>query len=261
MTKVTQKPSTRQILTNEEATTWGVPNVAVEVDESEKNALGLRKNWRYEPPEDNQEEEVAPLTAEDIEEIRKAAYEEGFSQGKEEGFASGYEEGKAQGHQEGVVSGNEEGLAQGLSQGEEQINQLANNWSLLVEELNEPMAKVTTNVEHQLLELVVQLTKAVTLQEGTINPDIIYQAIDKGMKALPSQESQTQIYLNPIDLKLVEAQFGGEFLQDKGWRLLPAPHIEQGGCQIENATSNIDLTLKARLKEVLDSFLQEALYQ
>ncbi|QOL27267.1 flagellar assembly protein FliH [Thalassotalea sp. LPB0316] len=249
------------MLTNEEAANWTIPNVEVETNDGETNALGLSKNWRYEPPEQALEEEVAPLTAEDIEAIRQAAYEEGFSQGKEEGFAQGYEEGKAKGHQEGAEAGHNEGLSKGLADGEEQINQLAENWSNLVNELTDPLAKVAGNVEQQLLELVVQLTQAVTLEECRTNPDIIFQAIDRGLKALPSQEKQTQIYLNPIDLKLVEAQFGSDFLQDKGWRLLPAPHVEQGGCQIENSTSNIDLTMKSRLKEVLDSFLQEALHQ
>ena len=259
--KVTQKPSTRQMLSEEQADVWPVPNVEKAVDEGQKNALGLSKTWRYEPPESDEEEEVVPLTAEDIEAIRQAAYEEGFSQGKEEGFAKGYEEGKASGHNEGLQAGKDEGLAQGLAQGEEQIQQLASQWGGLVDELHGPLANVTTNVEQQLLELVVQLTSAVTHTEGKTNPDIIFNAIDRGMKALPSQEPQTQIFLNPLDIKLVEAQLGTEFLQEKGWRLLPAPLVEQGGCQIENATSNIDLTLKARLKEVLDSFLQEALHQ
>lgn len=259
--KVTQKPSTRQMLSEEQADVWPVPNVEKAVDEGQKNALGLSKTWRYEPPENDNEEEVVPLTAEDIETIRQAAYEEGFSQGKEEGFAKGYEEGKVSGHNEGLQAGKDEGLAQGLAQGEEQIQQLANQWSGLVDELHGPLANVATNIEQQLLELVVQLTSAVTHIEGKTNPDIIFNAIDRGMKALPSQEPQTQIFLNPLDIKLVEAQLGTEFLQEKGWRLLPAPHVDQGGCQIENATSNIDLTLKARLKEVLDSFLQEALHQ
>lgn len=261
MTKISQKTSTRQMLTNQDASSWQLPDVEDRSHDEEVNALGFKKGWKYEPPEESQEEEVVPLTAEDIEAIRQAAYEEGFSQGKEEGFAQGYEEGKAQGHQDGIVSGHDEGLAQGLAQGEEQITQLANNWTEMVDELHQPLAKVSGNVEQQLLELVVQLTQAVTLEEGKINPDIIFQALDRGMKALPSQEAQTQIYLNPIDLKLVEAQYGLEFLQEKGWRLLPAPHVEQGGCQIENATSNIDLTMKSRLKDVLDSFLQEALHQ
>ncbi|MCW8833263.1 MAG: FliH/SctL family protein [Colwellia sp.] len=48
---------------------------------------------------------------------------------------------------------------------------------------------------------------------------------------------------------------------DSGWHLLPAPQLTPGSCQIENSTSNIDLQMKSRLKQVLESFLQDALHQ
>ena len=68
-------------------------------DTNKTNALGKKSNWVYEPPEP-EEPEPQPLTAQDIEEIRQAASEEGFSQGKEEGFTKGYEEGKTKGLEE-----------------------------------------------------------------------------------------------------------------------------------------------------------------
>lgn len=117
------------------------------------------------------------------------------------------------------------------------------------------------NVEEQLLNLVLQLTEAVVLHEAKINPDILMAAIATGIKSLPSSEAKTQIFLNPSDIKLVEAQFGAEHIQQQGWRLLPAPQVTQGSCQIENSTSNIDLQMKTRLKQVLEPFLQDALHQ
>ena len=123
------------------------------------------------------------------------------------------------------------------------------------------MADVEKNVEQQLLQLVVQLVEAVTTVEAKTNPEILLQAIAEGMKALPADEPSTQVQLNPLDISIVEAQFGADYIAEKGWRLLPAPHVEQGSCQIENSTSNIDLTIKSRLKGVLDSFLQQALHQ
>lgn len=242
--------------------TWGIPDVQDKTGDPDKiNALGLKRSWRYEPPEESVEEEPVPLTAEEIEEIRQAAYEEGFNQGKEEGFSKGYDEGKAQGHEQGVLEGKEEGLTQGLEQGQEQITQIAQNWQGLVDTLHKPLADVEQNVEQQLLHLVAQLVEAVTAVEAKTNPEILLNAIAEGMKALPANEPNTQVQLNPLDVSVVEAQFGAEYIAEKGWRLLPAPHVEQGSCQIENSTSNIDLTIKSKLKDVLDSFLQQALHQ
>jgi len=241
---------------------WSLPDVEATptpAQENKTNAFGRKTNWHFEPPEE--EIEVQPLTAQDIEAIRQAAHEEGFNQGKEEGFAKGYEEGKSKGHEEGIAQGIEEGNEQGLAQGKESIDTLSTHWQSLIEQLDKPLASVEKNIEEQLLNLVVQLTEAVVLQEAQTNPDILIAAISTGIKALPSNDVQTQIYLHPDDIKLVVQQFGENHLKESGWHLLPAPQLTQGSCQIENSTCNIDLQMKSRLKQVLEPFLQEALHQ
>lgn len=244
--------------------TWSLPTVEnknLAVDEGKTNALGFKSTWRYEPPEAEQALEPQPLTAEEIEEISKAAYEEGFNQGKEEGFSKGYEEGKLTGHEGGKLAGHEEGLAQGLNEGQEQIEQLTNQWQSLIDKLHQPLKDVDSNVEQQLFILVAQLTEAVVRHEAKTNVDIILAAISAAIKTLPAHEAQTQIYLHPDDIKRVEKAFGSEHIQTSGWRLLPAPQLEEGGCQVENSTSNIDMSIKSRLKAVLEPFLQNALHQ
>jgi len=241
---------------------WSLPSITPEVivEDTKTNALGKTSTWRFEPPEEEETEPV-PLTAQEIEEIRQAAHDEGFNQGKEEGFSTGFDEGKRSGHEEGIQQGHEEGVATGLAEGQKAIAELTEQWQALISQLHQPLAMVETNIEQQLLQLVVQLTEAVTLQEAKTNPDILLSAISAGIKALPSQENQTQILLHPDDIKRVEQQFPAEHIQEQGWRLLAAPQLIPGSCQIENSTSNIDLSIKSRLKEVLDSFLQEALHQ
>jgi flagellar assembly protein FliH len=210
------KPNTEQ-----EADVWALPNVEDENKQEDEttNAMGKRSNWRYEPPEEIEIEEPVPLTAEEIEEIRQAAFDEGFTQGKEEGFGKGYEEGKASGHEEGLKTGHQEGIDTGLAEGKETINTQSSAWQAITNQLHQPLQDVEKNVEQQLLHLVVQLTEAITLEEAKTNPDIILSAIASGIKALPSQEAQTQILMNPSDIKLVEAEFGAEHIQEQGWRL------------------------------------------
>ena len=259
------KPPVRIIKASDEdvSDVWSLPNVQDEPsaqDKEKTNAFGKRSNWVYEPPEP-EEAEPQPLTAQEIEDIRQAASEEGFSQGKEEGFAKGYEEGKTKGYEEGQSQGIEAGTEQGLLQGKEEIDQQSTHWQNLIEQLHQPLASVEKNVEEQLLNLVLQLTEAVVLHEAKTNPDILMAAIATGIKSLPSSDAQTQISVNPSDIKLVEAQFGADHITQQGWRLLPAPQLPQGSCQIENSTSNIDLQMKVRLKQVLEPFLQDALHQ
>ena len=262
-TNPTTKPDQHQDKKSAQVDTWSVPNVQSDIEEvqGQTNALGKSRNWRYEPPEESNVAEPVPLTAQDIEDIRQAAFDEGFSQGKADGFAKGFEEGKVSGHEEGLSTGHEEGVAQGLAEGKETSDQQVAAMQALIEQLHQPLLNVEKNVEAQLLQLVVQLTHAVTKHEAKTNPDILLSAIAEGIKALPGQESQTQILLNPQDIKLVEQQFGASHIKEQGWRLLAAPQLSPGSCQIENSTSNIDLSVKSRLNEVLESFLQEALHQ
>lgn len=243
----------------DEAKSWSLPDMTEQQADDVTNALGKKTQWKFEPPEEVIEPE--PLTAEQIEQIRQDAYQEGFNQGKEEGFAQGYEEGKQQGFESGEQAGQEQGLAQGLEQGQAQIDELTAQWQQLLEHLYQPLNLVDKHVEQELVHLVVQLTEAVVKQEVNTNLDILTQAISEGVKALPSQQSEIQIYLNPEDIVRVEQAFGEQHIQQQGWILLPLPQLEVGGCQIENNTSNIDLSVKARLKEVLDSFLQQALHK
>ncbi|MGL1958140.1 MAG: flagellar assembly protein FliH [Colwellia sp.] len=247
-----------------ESDVWPIPNVQAKLNKEQQdktNAFGKKPSWRFEPPEETEIVEPEPLTAEEIEAIRQAAHDEGFNQGKEEGFAKGYEEGKVSGHEEGEVTGHEEGKEAGLALGKTTVDELSEQWKVLIEQLHKPLASVEKNVEEQILNLVVQLTEAVVLQEAKTNPDILMAAISTGIKALPSNEVQTQIHLHPDDIKRVEEQFGIGHLTENGWRLLPAPQLTPGSCQIENSTSNIDLQMKSRLKQVLEPFLQEALHQ
>lgn len=248
----------------QEVDVWSLPTVEAPLSDEQANktnAFGIKSNWRFEPPEQEPVEEPVPLTAEDLEQIRQAAYEEGFEQGKQQGFDQGHSEGKEQGHQEGLELGQQEGHAIGLETGKQSIEELTSHWQSMIQDLHHPMEKVNENIEQQVLELVVQLTQAVVLHEAKTNPEIILAAISQGIKALPSNELQTQIYLHPDDVKLVEREFGQSHIQENGWRLMPAPQFEPGSCQIENNTANIDLRMKSRLKQVLDSFLQDALHQ
>jgi flagellar assembly protein FliH len=221
--------------------------------------LAKKSNWVYETPE-AETIEPEPLTAQEIEDIRVAASEEGFNQGKEEGFTQGFEEGKKQGYEAGKIQGLDEGIAEGLVNGKEAIDQQATQWQALIKQLHKPLANVDKNVEEQLLNLVLQLTEAVVLQEAKTNPDILMAAITAGIKNLPSSDAETKICLNPEDINRVEKQFGSDYILQQGWRLLPAPQLPLGSCQIENSTSHIDLNMKARLKQVLEPFLQDALH-
>ncbi|AWL12561.1 Flagellar assembly protein FliH [Saliniradius amylolyticus] len=238
-----------------EAKSWELPYVENEHKEPEDktNALNKRSDWKYEPPEP--EEELTLPTAEEIEAIRESAYQEGLELGKQEGVEKGHAEGLEKGLEEGRKQGHEEGFQQGYDTGKEQIDTLVERWQALTHELTEPVAKVDQELEQELVQLAVALARSVIRTELKVNHDIIRQALSDGLKALPIGEKQYQIRLHPDDAVLIQQHFDSEQLKENRWQLVETPDISPGGCDIVTDTNAVDVTIERRVRQVLDRFL------
>ena len=224
-------------------------------DDSKTNALNRKSDWKYEPPEP--EEEILPPTAEEIEAIRAAAYQDGFEQGKTEGLEKGLEEGREQGHQEGLEKGHQEGFDAGMSEGKEQSDQLIATWQSLLEQLHQPVAQVEDQLQKELVLLAVSLARTVIRTEVKTNNDIIFQALSEGLKVLPIQENRYQIHLNPEDIALVKSHFSEQEIEQHNWTLVESPQMSRGGCDITTESNAVDVSIERRTRDVLDKFILE----
>jgi flagellar assembly protein FliH len=237
---------------------WDLPYVEDKnhtQDKKTTNAFNRKSDWKYEPPEP--EIEILPPTAEEIEAIRAAAHTEGFSQGQEEGHAQGYKEGLEKGQQEGITKGLEEGTTQGLASGAEQVQLHLNSWTSLIDNIQNPVAKVEQTLENELVLLAVSLAKGVIRSEVKTNTDLIFQALREGLKALPIQEKHYQIHLHPDDIELVNNHFSPEDITKHRWDFIESPELSAGGCEIVTQSNAVDITVERRVKDVIDKFLLE----
>ena len=242
----------------EEIKAWDYPYVEDELQEEKNkvtNAFNRGSTWKYEPPE--QDVEVLPPTAEEIEAIRAAAHAEGFAIGKEEGQKTGYEEGFNEGKEQGMAQGIEEGKAEGFATGEEQLQQQLATWTALIESIQLPVKKVDAELEKELVLLSVSLAKSIIRSEVKTNNELIFQALSEGLKVLPIQEDRYQIHLHPADIELVNNHFTPEEIAKHHWDLIETPDLSQGGCEIVTKTNAVDVTVERRVKDVLDRFLLE----
>lgn len=111
-----------------------------------------------------------PLTASQLEEIRSAAYDEGYLEGLEEGYQSGHQKGHEEGLAHGFKEGNDTGLAEGLSKGLEQgiaeaLEKLSLTESTLEKlrgELESPLQNCKDQVEKILYQAVERLVENIT---------------------------------------------------------------------------------------------------
>ncbi|MDM7860124.1 flagellar assembly protein FliH [Alteromonas sp. ASW11-36] len=242
-------------LSGSDAEAWSYPYVEDDRpdDLQTTNAFNKRSEWKYEPPEP--EEEILPPTAEEIEAIRAAAHSEGFESGLAEGRSQGHQEGYAAGKSEGFSEGHKEGLAQGLADAEQDITQQAQQWQQLVNELYNPVAKTHQEVERQLMLLAVSLAKSVIRTEVKVPSEIILTALREAISVLPVADQTIRIRLHPDDLAFVEQHFSPEQIAENHWHLIAAPELTIGGCEVMTQDNAVDHSIERRCKEVIDRFL------
>ncbi|QJT13530.1 flagellar assembly protein FliH [Aeromonas sp. 2692-1] len=240
--------------------TWGWPEMEVEA-EVETNALGLTPDWyrqEEEVPVEEPVEEPAPsITAEELEAIRQAAWEEGMAEGREAGYAKGLEEGKLEGLQQGHAAGLEQGKEEGLALGRELVDQQMSHWQGLIDRLANPLKELDGAVEQQLIALVMQLARALIRHEAETSPWLLLEALKQGLALLPAAELGVTLMLHPDDLARVEQAFGAEECVKRHWRLQSDPTLSPGDLQLATELSSIDLALAGRIDQLLRNFLRD----
>lgn len=244
----------------EQAQPWDFPYVEDSSVKPEQttNAFNKRSDWKYEPPEEI--EEVLPPTAEEIEAIRAAAFQEGYKEGHQQGLSEGLDEGRKTGYEEGLETGNKEGLEKGLASGEEQVQQNIVAWQALLDNIHQPVTQIEAQLESELVNLAVSLARSVIRAETVTNKDIIFQALSEGLKVLPIQESQYQVHLHPDDIILIKQHFSEEEIDKHNWLFVEAPQMSRGGCDITTVANAVDVTVERRCRDVLDRFLLDQGY-
>ncbi|WP_395344346.1 flagellar assembly protein FliH [Ningiella sp. W23] len=248
--------------TTADAKLWDLPPVE---SAQSKGAKALKRTtafnkpftqWKYEAPE--VEEEIKPLTAEDIEAIRSAAFEEGFESGKQEGFEKGQEEGLELGKKEGFEQGQSEGFEAGKAQADEAAKVQIDALASIVAQLQQPLKQVNDEVKQELVMLTKALASAVLKVELSQSSDSLMQIISESITALPIQEAQYQIMLHPEDVLLINERLASDEANEKNnWRLVPCEEQGRGGCKVLSQNNAVDMSIAKRCEAIFDQMLQE----
>jgi len=236
---------------------WQFPDITSDehLTGGKTNVLNKPTRWQYEPPEteDDEEPELQPLTAEELEQIREAAREEGFK----EGYNAGHEEGQQAGHIEGLENGQQEGFEkgfeQGLADGKAKMDVQAKELIKLLDSLSYPDRKLTDDIQAELIDMVTELTQAICLDVPYSQPEIIKKAVREALEVLPVTDQRVVIHLNPDDLEVIQDMYSEEELKQHGWLLSKDELLERGGCRVTTESSSVDYTLSSRIKSVFDS--------
>jgi flagellar assembly protein FliH len=212
---------------------------------------------------EEEEIEVEPLTAEQLEAIRQEAYNEGLEQGLIEGRQKGEKQGHEEGYQEGLKSGHDEGhklgYETGLTQGEEKAKTTSEittqnaieDAQKIFSALADTLTQQQQDLQNEMPSLVLALAKAVVMEELQQGSEHIQNLVQLALSSLPLDSQGIEIRVNAKDLPFVEAAQEQTGFKAK---ILSVDHIEAGGCEIQSQYSAIDFTLNERWKTISKQF-------
>lgn len=204
--------------------------------------------------------QVKPMTAGELEAIRKEAFEAGYQDGRKEGEEQGYQDGLLKGGEEGRAKGYAVGIEQGHEQGrKEKMEELEAERLKLVELMESffyPFKKRQDQTEEALLNLVLAISRAVLQRELEISSSQIAIVVHSALKLLPDTEGKVHFFLNPVDVPKVQDiinQFSSLA------KISSTDEIMAGGCKVETSQSIIDATVEKRFQKVVQSMLKQSL--
>lgn len=182
-----------------------------------------------------EELETAPgPTVRELEELQRAAYEEGFAEGRAAGLEQGQAEGFAQGQAEGLAAGEQEGRA------------LAEQMRQIFDTLAEPIRQLDDAVEQALSQLAMTLAQQIIHHELTVQPEEILVVVREAVALLPLTAREVRVQLHPDDARLVREMLnGGDELSS--WSLVEDAALSRGGCHVTSGNSHIDASLEQRI--------------
>lgn len=176
---------------------------------------------------DSQQIDCADLRSrEKNEQIRKQAYETGFSQGHKEG----------------------------TQQGQIQIHEIVSNLESIISTLAAPLQDLDEQVITELSELAMLVAGHIVRRELKTSPGEVVATVKEALSLLPIASGNVRLELHPEDATTVRDALSG-VETEQSWDVVEDPLMTRGGCRVATNTSRIDATVENRLNAAIASVL------
>ncbi|HEV8078322.1 MAG TPA: flagellar assembly protein FliH [Marinobacter sp.] len=206
-----------------------------------------------------EERDIKPLTAAELQDIHQQAEAEGhgagLEKGHQEGFAKGRGEGFAEGLGAGTVEGREQGEHAGREHSKQQMQALEKRLDAVMESLVLPIRQQQSDIEEALVQLATAVAKTVVQRELSLDSSHILQVVRQAMAALPSTTETVRISANPQDIEPLQASLAR---LDAPTKLVEDAAVSPGGCRVETRYSLVDFTVEKRFQQVVHALVNDA---
>lgn len=171
----------------------------------------------------------SPITAEQLENIQGQAYKEAYDEGFEKGYRDGHQESK------------------------EHLQQQVGIMNAVLNQCAAPIKQVDNEIEEQLVQLAIALTRQLVRREIKMEPSHIVAIVREAMEALPVASRDVRVMLHPEDSQVInKAMATGE---NQYWKLVDDPTMNRGDCRIQTESSSIDASIERRLASIIATML------
>lgn len=176
-----------------------------------------------------------PVTAEELDDIARAAWDEGHAKGHSDGLAAAAEQTQRR--------------HAALDARIARLDEIA---SLLAR----PLAELDAEVESQLAQLALTVAGHLVRRELHIDRSQIIGILRHAVSLLPAAARDVRVHLHPDDAALVNEKLATP-ASERAWIVVEDPVMARGGCRVSAESSRIDARLESRLKAAIIEVLGE----
>lgn len=143
-----------------------------------------------------------------------------------------------------------EGYAEGLAAGRVEGEQACGRMKQLVESFGSTLDNLDFRLADMVLELALDVARQVVAGELTARPERILDVVNLALKQMAESSREARLLLHPDDAALVRPHLD-QVLDKNRLRIVEDARIVRGGCLIETAHGDLDATLPARWRQVV----------
>lgn len=143
-----------------------------------------------------------------------------------------------------------EGYAEGLAAGRQEAEQACGRMKQLAESFGNTLDNFDFRLSDMLLALALDVARQVVAGELAARPERILDVVNLALKQMAESTREARLLLHPDDAALVRPHLD-QVLDKTRLRIVEDVRIVRGGCLIETPQGDLDATLPARWRQVV----------
>jgi len=143
-----------------------------------------------------------------------------------------------------------EGYAEGVAAGRLEAEQACGRMKQLAESFGNTLDNLDFRLADMVLALALDVARQVVAGELAVHPERILDVVNLALKQMAETSREARLLLNPEDAALVRPHLE-QVLDKNRLRIVEDIRIVRGGCLIETAQGDLDATLPARWRQVV----------